>query len=106
MRSGVGAAWPFTRFPFREETLVACTDFFVPVLLVDGDEVVLAIEALAVGFLVVDLCAVSLLCAEAANEILPPTAIAVAISPITVALQSRLPMVRVLLLLVIRRNHA
>jgi hypothetical protein len=47
-----------------------CADFFVPGLVVDADEVVLAEEVLAVGFLAVDLCVVlaaSLLCAAAAS---------------------------------------
>jgi hypothetical protein len=71
--------------------LVGCADFFVPVLLVEVDEVVFALEVLAVGFLVVDLCVVLVasLWVAAVSEIVPPAAIAVAISPITVALQSR-----------------
>jgi hypothetical protein len=86
MRSGIGAACPFTRLlALREEAF----DFFVPVLLFELlAEAVVLVDTFVSVFFALDLCAVLLppLCAAALDGITPPTAIVAATKPIQVAL--------------------
>jgi hypothetical protein len=80
----MGAACPLTRL------LALRVDFLVPVLLVFELFVVelVFVETLVGDFLVLDLCVVVLLplCAVAADEAIPLTAIAAVAKPISVAL--------------------
>jgi hypothetical protein len=91
MRSGIGAACPFTFLLFREAAF-----FFVPVLL--ADELVVVVETFVAVLFALDFDAVVFaeelglllpLCAALVDGIVPPTAMAAATKPIQVALLNK-----------------
>src|SRR5208283_2952646 len=84
MRSGVGAACPFTRFDlFLEELFPDLLDF--PGVVPAG----LGWDALALLGVVLWLLLAGALCAAAAGRVKPPAAVAARIHPISDCLQSK-----------------